>query len=219
MRLLSIACLVALTPCIGCYKLSSSDSPANPARVGEDSATEAPSIGADEVVGAGSSEADRDAKVDLQILDWDGLQALLAAKRGKIVVLDCWSTSCAPCIKEFPNLVALSKKHSPDDLACISLSFDYEGIGAPEEQREHVLAFLQKQRATFDNVLSSVESDVLTEKLEIPSIPAVFVYDRDGKVVQRFDNRHASRSGGPFTYAQVAELVARLISDQPAQAE
>lgn len=152
-------------------------------------------------------------QVELQILDWDGLQNLLASKQGKVVVLDCWSTSCAPCIKEFPNLVALHEKHGPDALACISLSFDYEGIGQPEDQREPVLNFLQQQKAAFDNVLSSVESDALTEKLGIPSIPAVFVYDRDGRLRKRFDNRFASRDGGPFTYEQVAALVDELLAE------
>jgi thiol-disulfide isomerase/thioredoxin len=153
-----------------------------------------------------------DSAVKLQILDWEGLQELIASKRGKVVVLDCWSTSCAPCIKEFPNLVALQKKHWAADLACISLSFDYEGIGKPEDQREPVLKFLREKKAAFDNVLSSVESDALTEKLDIPSIPAVFVYDRQGQLVKRFDNRHASRDGGPFTYQQVEAVVDELIT-------
>ncbi len=48
--------------------------------------------------------------VELQILDWEGVQKLLASKKGKIVVLDAWSTSCVPCVREFPNLVGLHKR-------------------------------------------------------------------------------------------------------------
>jgi hypothetical protein len=115
--------------------------------------------------------------------------------------------------QRIPNLVALHKKHGADKLACISLSFDYEGIGKPEDQRTAVLTFLRQQQATFDNVLSSVESDALTEKLGIPSIPAVFVYDREGRLRKRFDNRHASRDGGPFSYEQIAALVNELLAE------
>jgi thiol-disulfide isomerase/thioredoxin len=150
--------------------------------------------------------------VDLRILDWEGLQQLLASHRGKVIVLDCWSTSCQPCIKEFPNLVELDKKQRDKGVACISLSFDYEGIGRPEEQRDHVLAFLQDKQATFDNVLSSLDSDALSTKLDIPSIPAVFVYDQQGKLHRRFDNRHATENGGPFTYKQVQAVVEELLA-------
>ena len=69
------------------------------------------------------------AEIELQILDFEAIQKLIASKKGKVVVVDAWSTSCPPCMKEFPHLVALHKKHNPEDLAYISLSFDYEGIG------------------------------------------------------------------------------------------
>jgi thiol-disulfide isomerase/thioredoxin len=211
MRLLSLAIVFAISLLVGCNDASSSN-PGVPAAIVDNSEK----IQAPE--GASKAAAD-DAQVKLQMLDWDGFQRLLARHRGKVIVLDCWSTSCEPCIREFPNLVALDEKHSRDDLACVSLSFDYEGIGRPEDQHSPVLAFLQKQRATFDNVLSRVESDELYAKMEIPSIPAVFVYDRDGRLHRRFDNRHASRDGGPFTYEQVSAVVEELLAERAENAE
>ncbi len=177
------------------------------------SSTSAPTdkVGTDEIV--------RNSNIDLQLLGWEGLQELLAGHRGKVVVLDCWSTSCVPCIEEFPNLVSLQNRHSREDLACVSLSFDYEGIGEPAEQRDRVLDFLQKQGARFDNVLSTLDSDALSMKLEIPSIPAVFVYDRQGRLHRRFDNRNASRTGGPFNYKQVSEVVEQLLAEPAKVAE
>ena len=205
MRLLTIAILLSIPLFAGCHDPSSS-TPAVPAAIASNTGkTQTPA-------GAAGAAADG-SQVKLQMLDWDGFQRLLAQHRGKVVVLDCWSTSCEPCIREFPNLVALNERHSRDDLACISFSFDYEGIGRPEDQHSRVLAFLQKQGATFDNVLSRVESDELYAKLEIPSIPAVFVYDRDGRLHRRFDNRHASRNGGPFTYEQVSAAVEELLAE------
>ena len=204
MRLPLIVCLILLPFLAGCYETSSTT--ASPA--GKVSQNDAAVSQSD--ISSASAEA---GDVELQLLDWDGLQNLLASHRGKVVVLDCWSTSCVPCIEEFPNLVALQNRHSREDLACVSLSFDYEGIGTPEEQRDRVLDFLQKQGAKFDNVLSTLDSDALSMKLEIPSIPAVFVYDRQGKLHKRFDNRNASRNGGPFTYEQVSAAVEQLLAE------
>jgi hypothetical protein len=33
------------------------------------------------------------AKVELKILDYDGIQALIKSHQGKVVVVDCWSTT------------------------------------------------------------------------------------------------------------------------------
>jgi thiol-disulfide isomerase/thioredoxin len=200
MRHSSFVCLMAMLCLTGCHDSSSSNTSAPAVKVGTD-------------------EIDSRSKVDLQLLDWEGLQKLLASHRGKVVVLDCWSTSCVPCIEEFPNLVALQNRHSRENLACVSLSFDYEGIGTPEEQRDRVLEFLRKQGARFDNVLSTLDSDALSIKLEIPSIPAVFVFDRQGKLHKRFDNRNASRTGGPFNYEQVSQVVEQLLAEPAESAE
>jgi thiol-disulfide isomerase/thioredoxin len=154
-------------------------------------------------------------EVDLKILDFDGIMQLVKSKsqKGKVVVMDAWSTSCAPCLKEFPRLVALHKRHG-DRVACISLSFDYEGIGRPEEQREAVLKFLREQGATFDNVLSSDDSDTLYRKFKLASIPAVFVYDRQGNLRKRFDNERIKREADAFTYTDVESLVEELLKDK-----
>lgn len=144
-------------------------------------------------------------QVSLQVLDYDGIQKLIASHKGKVVVMDCWSTSCGPCIQEFPKLVALHKQHGADKLACISLSFDYEGVGKPEEVQEPVLRFLEKQQATFDNVLSSDESDALYKKMDLAAIPAVYVFDRDGNLSKRFEGSQA--------YQEVPMLVEKLISE------
>ena len=146
-------------------------------------------------------------KVDLTIRDYEGIEATVAAHRGKVVVMDAWSTSCEPCLKEFPGLVTLHKKYGPERVACVSLSFDFEGLGTPEQQRDKVLAFLRQQGATFENLLSNVPSDDLYKKFDLASIPAVFVYDQQGKLAQRFD----STLGKPFTYRDIEAKVAALL--------
>ena len=153
-------------------------------------------------------------EVSLKILDHDQIQQLIQDKKGKIVVMDAWSTSCPPCIKEFPHLVELHNEYGPDKVACISLSFDYEGIDKPEDQQERVLAFLRKQNATFDNVLNKEEADELYEKMDLSAVPAVFVYDRGGKLVQRFDDSYRNAAGERFSYKDVNGLVSTLLETE-----
>lgn len=154
------------------------------------------------------AQAESPAKdVTLQVLDYDGIQKLIASHRGKIVVMDAWSTSCPPCVKEFPNLVKLSQKY-PDQIACISLSFDNEGLTPLDEVKKPVLEFLRQQGATFDNVLSSDESDALYRKMDLVAVPAVFVYDAEGNLSKRFDNG----SGVDFTYADVEKHLSEMLA-------
>jgi thiol-disulfide isomerase/thioredoxin len=145
--------------------------------------------------------------VKLSILSYDDIQQLIASKRGTVVVMDCWSTACPPCLKDFHNLVELHKQYGPEQLACISLSFDYEGIGKPEDVRDGVLSFLRAQGATFDNVMSNEESDALYRKFKLNAVPAIFVYDRAGKLRERFEDEGA--------YEKVRPLVAQLVKEAP----
>jgi thiol-disulfide isomerase/thioredoxin len=151
--------------------------------------------------------------VGLDIVSYEGILERIATHRGKVVVMDAWSTSCPPCIKEFHNLVELHKQHGPELVACMSLSFDFEGIGTPEEQRPRVLDFLRSQGATFDNLMSNEESDVLYKKFDLAAIPAVYVYGRSGQLRKRFDNQNAKTKEEAFTYEQVKQLVAEILAE------
>lgn len=154
------------------------------------------------------------AAVTLGINNWDETLALVAEHKGKVVVLDLWSTSCEPCMVEFPHLVELHKRHG-DKLVCMSASCDYAGIKSkpPETYRDRVLEFLTKQNATFQNVLLNVESDMLFAKIELASIPAVYVFAVDGKVAKRFDNDNA-KSGEDFTYTKdIVPFVEKLLAE------
>lgn len=145
--------------------------------------------------------------VRVQIRDWQQTQALVAQKRGKVVVLDCWSTSCDPCKEEFPRLVALHHKYGPDRLAAVSLSLDYIGLGKVEDVQGPVLDFLRQQKAVFDNVLCSEEDTVMYQKLQIDSIPAVLVYNQQGELARVFQ-------GEGNLYDQVESYVAELLEGE-----
>lgn len=141
--------------------------------------------------------------VKLELKDYDGLQALIASKKGKVVVVDVWSTYCDPCMKEFPGLVGLHKKYGPEKVACISMCTNYSGIGKPDDELAEPLKFLEKQGATFDNLLSTDADEALYKKLKIGSVPCIFVYDADGKLAKLFDKE--------TTYSEVEKVVAPLV--------
>ena len=215
-----VALVVALVIGCGTGSTGGSSSGANKPKTGGENTGGESRGGSTDKNGGRSSITNGAAAADdvkLQILDYDGLVKLIESHQGKIVVVDVWSTSCPPCLKEFPGLVALHKAHSRNDVICVSLSLDYAGIQSkpPESYEPAVLGFLKSQGATFDNVLAGEDADTMLAKLKLSAPPAVYVYHRDGTLAKRFDNEQAASEDDAFTYQDVSALVDELLKDEP----
>lgn len=185
-------------------------SPAADTPSADDGAAQTPAEGETSAVSTGESAA---SAVDLKLQSWDATQELIASHKGKIVVVDFWSTSCLPCRREFPHLVALQKAY-PEKVACVSVSLDYSGRKSrpPETYRESVLEFLKEHQATIDNVLSIDDPDELEQRLELAPIPLVWVFDSGGERLRTFDN--SDLEGEEFTYEEdVVPYVTSLLSE------
>ena len=156
--------------------------------------------------------------VDTKVMDYQGIQMLVESYRGKVVIVDYWSTDCPPCIKELPGLVAVHNEFSGDDVKCITVSLDYIGLAdeGPETYKDKVMPILQHVGATFDNVIAADDSETMLKKLELAAPPAVMVYGRDGKLAKRFDNEEAASEAEGFTYEKdITPLVKQLVEAKP----
>lgn len=158
--------------------------------------------------GCGDPASRSSPPVVVRLVDHAEIEAERLRHRGQVVVLDCWSTSCPPCVKEFPGLLALERTFG-EKVACISLSFDYEGIGPPEAVVPRVEGFLrQVNAAAITNLVSREDADTLSKRMGLDSVPAVYVWKQDGSLAQRFDDDFAAKElGRPFTYADVERVV------------
>ncbi len=145
---------------------------------------------------------------------WKDVAKLIAERPGKIVVVDIWSTSCLPCMKEFSELVKLQKTY-PKQVVCVGFNIDYVGIKSkpPEYYRPRAEQFLQKREAEFPNFLSSVDAIEIFDQLELNSIPAVLVFGKDGKLGKRFDDTLLKPgTEDAFTYQQdINPFIATLL--------
>jgi thiol-disulfide isomerase/thioredoxin len=140
---------------------------------------------------AADNESAGATKVEVALKEgtWKDVVTLIAKHPGKIVVVDIWSTSCLPCMQEFPELIKLHKNY-PKDVVCVSFNIDYVGIKSkpPEYYRSKVEKFLKKREASFPNFLCSVDSIEIFDQLDLNSIPAVLVFGKDGELGKRFDD-------------------------------
>ncbi len=112
------------------------------------------------------------------------LPGLVAAHKGKIVLLDFWATWCVPCRAEMPQLVKLSERLRARGMDFITVSTDE---AANEQAALKVLTqnavagpFYLKKAADDDKFYNVVDAKWSGE------IPAMFIYDRSGKRVRSF---------------------------------
>jgi thiol-disulfide isomerase/thioredoxin len=144
---------------------------------------------------------EKPAEVKLEVVKYDQLRDALKAHHGKVVVMDAWASWCLPCKQEFPHLVELHQRYAKAGVVCVSVSLD------EVKHHDRALAFLQSQKAAFPNYLLD-EGEAVWDKLDLKSIPAVFVFGRDGKLARKFTNDDPDNQ---YTYADVEKFVKQLL--------
>ena len=89
---------------------------------------------------------------DFTVTDLGGKPVTLSAFQGKAVVINFWASWCAPCVIEFPQMLALAKDH-PDDVVFLFLSQD--------ESRGEMMRFADKmgKPAKLPNVFIAHDQD------------------------------------------------------------
>ncbi len=79
--------------------------------------------------------------VDLETIDAAGVAALRKNGTKKFRLFNVWSTTCGPCVREFPELVTTAHKFGLRDFELITLSMD------DPQDLPKAKAFLEKQGA------------------------------------------------------------------------
>jgi len=115
------------------------------------------------------------AEVNLDVVSHAQFLEALKEHKGKVVLVDFWSTMCIPCMEKFPKVVKLNKEHGDEGLVCVSAAIICD--------KDKALNFLKKQNATMPNYL--VEDDAEAQKhWDFTGIPAYFVLDRNGVILK-----------------------------------
>jgi peroxiredoxin len=107
---------------------------------------------------------------DFKLPDLSGNSVSLSSMHGKVGLLDFWSSSCGPCIREMPMVEAIGEAHKAD-LVVWGVSFDQ-----PDRDKK----WLAEHQRTLPT-LSDVDF-VVSDLYKVPGIPAIVLIGVDGKV-------------------------------------
>jgi len=132
------------------------------------------------------SAAENPPPVRLDAESYAELATELRGLKGKVVLVDVWGTFCAPCKEKFPKVVALHENYARQGFAVISVSVD-----PPDDAdaREAARAFLTTRHANFRNVVLTDKAEVWQEKWKVIGPPLFFLFNREGRLVARWDDK------------------------------
>ena len=135
---------------------------------------------------------------EIRLPDLKGQAVDVASFRGKLVLLNFWTTWCPACLVELPLLVELQRRH-PDDLVVLGISLDSAEQGAladgpasapgtvpPDDKqvRKLVAAVAGRQHLNYRVLLDP--QNAAGRQFNGGELPTNVLLDREGFVRRRF---------------------------------
>jgi thiol-disulfide isomerase/thioredoxin len=114
---------------------------------------------------------------DLKLVSRESWPQVLAAERGRIVVVNVWAGWCRPCVEFLPYFVRLRDKYEPLGVRFLTLCLDDYGDRATVEASKRILV---EQDATLPNYLLEADVEKAFGWLGLDGVPVVLVYDHAG---------------------------------------
>jgi len=103
-------------------------------------------------------------------------------RRGKVVLLDFWYSTCRPCLNSIPDLVKLQGMYEPFGLQIIGLAYE---SGSFDEQVRKVRATQSKLRVNYISLLGGGDNCPVRQQFDVHSFPSLVLVDEQGRILWR----------------------------------
>lgn len=110
------------------------------------------------------------------LYDPDGRRHQLADFKGSVVILNFWSTSCAPCVAEMPGLNSLHSELKDSGLTVLGISLDRSAKAVKE--------LASRLRISYPLLMDS-RQEVYFDSYALFGQPVSILIDRQGMVRDR----------------------------------
>jgi peroxiredoxin len=100
----------------------------------------------------------------------------LSDLRGKVVLVNFWATSCAPCVREIPALVQTHRKYAAQGYETIAVAMEYDPPA-------YVKTFSERNQVPFKVALDT-RGEIAKRFNDVRVVPTTFLIDRQGRIVK-----------------------------------
>ncbi len=143
----------------------------------------------------GQVEVLSDTPRDFSLETLDSEQLVLSQLRGKVVMLDFWSSWCPPCRAEAPVLSQVYAEYDGKSVEFIGISI--------WDRKDAVLSHVDEYSVPYPN---GIDGDGrIAIDYGVTGIPEKFFIDSDGRVVKRFV--------GPMNAGRLRSILDELLAD------
>lgn len=131
---------------------------------------------------------------DFTLTDIEGVEISLSDYRGKVVLLDFFSTWCGTCIAEMPHLKSLNEEFG-EDLVLISISVtpDFDSV-------EKLQEFKQEQEIDWIIVRDTIG---INDEYSVQYLPTLIIIDQDGYI----QHKHVGLTDDLFLHIEIDEII------------
>jgi thiol-disulfide isomerase/thioredoxin len=99
--------------------------------------------------------------------------------KGKVVVLDFWTTSCAECYRKFPEFEKLSERYKSND----NIKFYAVNINTKGDSIDDLINHVRKLGYKFQFLFTkSSDAKSIQSKISIYSFPTLIIINQHGKI-------------------------------------
>ena len=127
----------------------------------------------------------------------DGRQSTTGQLRGKVVLVNFWSTDCTTCVHEMPQIVATHEKYKARgyDTLAVAMSYDAPAV---------VASFAETRQLPFGVVIDNT-GEIARRFGDVQLTPTSFLIDKRGQIVAR-------HLGAP-DFVALGAMVAQLLAE------
>ena len=138
---------------------------------------------------------------DLEVYDYEGLQAFLSTSSEKTYVVNFWATWCGPCVKELPYFEQLNSNYVDKNVEVILVSLDF-----PKKYDSNLKPYIKKNQLKSKVIaLNDPDANSWIPKISEEwsgAIPATLIFNKDKR--QFYEKS--------FTYGELETEVKQFIN-------
>ena len=114
--------------------------------------------------------------------------------KGKVIVLNCWMTSCPPCIAEIPEFVQLQKKYESRNVTVLGMLMSHRDF-------DELKSFMKELGINYPVLIC--DEEFLGNTWGVQMFPTTFIINRKGNI--------ASVYSGSMTFEELEEEIQPLL--------
>ncbi|HET6444252.1 MAG TPA: TlpA disulfide reductase family protein [candidate division Zixibacteria bacterium] len=128
----------------------------------------------------------------------DGSQITLSDLRGKVVVVNLWTSWCPPCRAEMPAIEAVYQANKERGMEVLAVNSTYQ------DSEANAADFVQGLGLTFPILLD--RNGMVSNRYQLRALPTTYFIDRQGII-------RSVVPGGPMSESLIQSKVADLLAE------